>query len=251
MSPAGRNRDASARRLSPWLAALISVWLLFFAATADAALGDALETPEPAPAKSEAPATIDVKSNASSDADIARRLRQLFATLDGLADVKVEVNAGVVALSGEVTARAVHEQALSVAGRVQGVVDVQDGITVSQDVRRRLLPTVERLLAQITGFIAFLPLLAVALAVLAAFWWLAGRLSASRQLARRFGRNPFLRDLARQVVRMAVIGLGVVLALEILDATALLGTVLGAAGVFGLAVGFALRDTVENYIASL
>ncbi|WP_313953263.1 mechanosensitive ion channel family protein [Accumulibacter sp.] len=196
-------------------------------------------------------ATIDVNSDVRSDAGIARRLRQLFAALDGLGDIEVEVSAGVVALSGEVTARADHEQALDIARRVQGVVDVQDRIAVSQDVRRRLLPTMERLLAQLGSLVAFLPLLGVALIVLAAFWWLARRVSASEQLARRFGRNPFLRDLVRQLVRMAIIGLGVVLALEILDATALLGTVLGAAGVVGLAVGFALRDTVENYIASL
>ena len=214
------------------------------------ALADDSGAPESS-APSEAAATIDVNSDAHSDAGIAQRLRQLFATLDGLGDVKVDVSAGVVALSGEVTARADHEQALNVARRVQGVVDVQDRIAVSQVVRRRLLPTMERLLAQLGSFVAFLPLLGVALIVLAAFWWLARRVSASEQLARRFGRNPFLRDLVRQLVRMAIIGLGVVLALEILDASALLGTVLGAAGVVGLAVGFALRDTVENYIASL
>jgi len=40
-------------------------------------------------------------------------------------------------------------------------------------------------------------------------------------------------------------------AMNILGATALIGTVLGAAGVIGLAVGFAVRDTIENYIASI
>lgn len=196
-------------------------------------------------------ATIDVQSNARTDAEIARRLRQLFATLDGLDAVQVEVNAGVVTLSGEVTSKVVPEQAMRVARRVQGVVDVQDRINVSQDVRRRLLPTLERLLAQFTSFIAFVPLLAVAIAVLAVFWWIGRLASRSERLARRLSRKPFLRDLVRQFVRMAIAGLGLLLALEILDASALLGTVLGAAGVAGLAVGFALRDTVENYIASL
>jgi small-conductance mechanosensitive channel len=40
-------------------------------------------------------------------------------------------------------------------------------------------------------------------------------------------------------------------ALDILGATALLSTILGAAGIIGLALGFAVRDTVENFIASL
>ena len=41
------------------------------------------------------------------------------------------------------------------------------------------------------------------------------------------------------------------IALDILNATALLGTILGAAGIVGLAIGFAVRDTVENFIASV
>ncbi len=64
-------------------------------------------------------------------------------------------------------------------------------------------------------------------------------------------RNPFLRDLAQQTLRIGITVLGLLLALEVLEASTLVGSLLGAAGVLGLAVGFALRDTVENYIASL
>ncbi len=45
--------------------------------------------------------------------------------------------------------------------------------------------------------------------------------------------------------------LALVLALNLLGATALLSAVLGSAGVIGLAVGFAVRDTIENYVASI
>lgn len=129
-----------------------------------AAVSDAILASEPTPATSVEAATIDVESDARKDADIAERLRQLYSTLAGLGDVKVTVSAGVAALAGEVTSKADHEQSLSVARRVRGVVDVQDGITVSQDLRRRLLPTMERLLTAASGFVAFLPLLAVAVA---------------------------------------------------------------------------------------
>jgi small-conductance mechanosensitive channel len=233
------------------LCRLIFLLMLGASLHAVAAVSDAILASEPTPATSVEAATIDVESDARKDADIAERLRQLYSTLAGLGDVKVTVSAGVVALAGEVTSKADHEQSLSVARRVRGVVDVQDGITVSQDLRRRLLPTMERLLTAASGFVAFLPLLAVAGVVFGIFWWFARFVVGHKALARRFGRNPFLRDLMRQIVRMAIIGCGLVLALEILDARALLSTVLGAAGVFGLAVGFALRDTVENYIASL
>ena len=42
-----------------------------------------------------------------------------------------------------------------------------------------------------------------------------------------------------------------VLALDLLQATALVGAVLGAAGVLGLTLGLALRDIVENYLSSI
>jgi small-conductance mechanosensitive channel len=45
--------------------------------------------------------------------------------------------------------------------------------------------------------------------------------------------------------------LGTVLALEILDATALVGAVLGTAGVLGVAIGFAFKDLAENSLASV
>ena len=45
--------------------------------------------------------------------------------------------------------------------------------------------------------------------------------------------------------------LGIVIALDIIGAGALLGAVLGGAGVVGIALGFAMRDTIENYVASL
>jgi small-conductance mechanosensitive channel len=44
---------------------------------------------------------------------------------------------------------------------------------------------------------------------------------------------------------------GLVNALDIVGATALLSGILGAAGIVGLAIGFAVRDTVENFIASI
>ena len=54
-----------------------------------------------------------------------------------------------------------------------------------------------------------------------------------------------------QITHLIFIIFGLVLALSLLDATALLGTIMGAAGIFGLAIGFAVRDTVENYISSI
>jgi small-conductance mechanosensitive channel len=58
-------------------------------------------------------------------------------------------------------------------------------------------------------------------------------------------------DLLRRLVKLAVLALGLVVVFDLLGATALVSTVLGAAGIVGLVLGFALRETVENYIAAI
>ncbi|MEP7274950.1 MAG: mechanosensitive ion channel family protein [Betaproteobacteria bacterium] len=201
------------------------------------------------PPKVETP--IAVESSASADARIKSRIEKLYATQDGLSGVNVDVRAGVVVLSGEVPSNAVHTQAANLARRVESVVDVRDGIVESRDVRTRMSQMLDRVVAQFVNFVGYLPLLLVAAAELALFWWIGKRVAGSPRITRRFAGNPFLRDLAKQGVRVGFVAVGLLIALEVLDASTLVGSVLGAAGVLGLAVGFALRDTVENYIASL
>ncbi len=109
----------------------------------------------------------------------------------------------------------------------------------------------ERLLDEAYGLLAALPLLLMALLVV---WlaWLVGRWLARRSVLDRIGsRNPFLRELARTTVRWTATGAGVLVALEILNATALVGALLGTAGVLGIALGFAFKDTLENYLAGI
>ena len=195
--------------------------------------------------------TIAIQSDSATDARIRSRAEQLFATVEGLGDVDVSVTGGVVTLRGVAASKAAHDQALQLVRRIEDVVDLRDNITESRDLSERLSRMLDRLFAQVIGFVEYLPLLLVAFVVFAVFWWLAGRIAKSAMVALRFASNPFLRDFARQFVRFGIIGAGLLIALEILDASTLAGSLLGAAGVLGLAVGFALRDTVENYIASL
>ncbi len=67
----------------------------------------------------------------------------------------------------------------------------------------------------------------------------------------RISPNAFIAGLYRQAFRVASGIVGIVVALDVMGAAALLGTILGAAGIIGLAIGFAVRDTVENFVASV
>lgn len=109
----------------------------------------------------------------------------------------------------------------------------------------------DRLQQQAYHLIGSLPLLVLALVVVWAAWRLGGWLSRRSTLERVAQRNPFLRDLVKTGTRWAITVGGLLIALEILNATALVGAVLGTAGVLGVALGFAFKETLENYLAGI
>jgi small conductance mechanosensitive channel len=210
--------------------------------------------PESAPAEPPAEGAtereIAAEIDVAQDRRIAERLRATFASVDALRGIRVSVNAGVVHLTGEVPSAAARELAGQLARQIEAVALVENEIRLVQDVGRRLEAAWDSLRQRLFGLIGLSPLLAVAAVVLVLFWY-AGRLAARMAWPYRRIGNAFLRETAQQIVRIAVLLAGALLALEILDATALVAAVLGTAGLFGLVLGFAFRDLAENAIASL
>ena len=186
-----------------------------------------------------------------SDAQIKSRLIDIFANLQGMSAVAVEVNNGVIILSGSVDDTETLESAEELARRVAGGVMVINEITRDRSLGARLniaLNSIEQRFKELAGNA---PLLLLALAVLGVALFLARLTGKAERLFERVSINWFVRDLLRQGIQLAIVFSGVVVALKLLDATALLGSLVGALGIVGLAVGFATRDTVENYIASM
>lgn len=196
-------------------------------------------------------APIATTVSPADDRRIQQRLRDLLRTLDGYENVAVSVRGGVVVLSGRALTFD-HVQALDqMAARVEGVIAVENTVEVSTDIRERVAPVFRRLLLRATSWAAAVPVLIVAVLMGVLVAWLGFRLARLKQPWNRLAPNEFVSDVLRQIVRLLAILAGVVIALDIMGASALLGTVLGAAGIFGLAVGFAVRDSVENFIASI
>ncbi len=195
--------------------------------------------------------TIAVDSSAQQDAAIAVRIREILQQLDGYEDITVLVSDGIVTLRGT-TLDATSADALNtLVARIEGVVTIENEVTESTDVVERLTPALERMWDRIAQFIAFLPLLLIALLAGALVIWIGMILARMKNPWDRIAPNAFIADIYRQVVRLFFVVLGVVLALDLLNLTAVLSTILGAAGIVGLAIGFAVRDTVENFIASI
>ncbi len=194
---------------------------------------------------------IAIDAGVADDAAIARRIRGIYSEIEALEGVEVSVRSGVVRLTGSVLDPKTALTAARLAERVEGVATVESAVAVESSVSGRVRPVAERLADRGVALVRLLPLLAVAGGVLALFVLGGLRIARLAWPWDRIAANAFIADLLRQAVRLAFAGAGLVIALDILGASALIGTVLGAAGLVGLAIGFAVRDTIENYIASI
>jgi small-conductance mechanosensitive channel len=204
--------------------------------------------------KAEAPVVSDkvitTDNSKQDDRKIKQRLREIFTELEALRNIGIAVNKGVVTLSGEIDASSSGDKAMQFARLVEGVVEVENELQINRSLGKRLTNTWDKLWVMSKETLANLPLLMISLLIFSVFWWLGSWIS-KRKIFRRFSPNHFIADLLGQITHLLFVVFGIVLALILLDATALIGTILGAAGIVGLAVGFAVRDTVENYISSI
>jgi small-conductance mechanosensitive channel len=222
------------------LSLFLAVWVAVLPVVSPA------QTPEGQP-----DSAIAVENDIRQDTAMAERIRDIVRQLDGYQNVSISVADGIVTLRGTVLEAAQIDALVGLVGRVEGVVAIENLVIESTDLRERLDPAIQRIEGRIAQFVSFLPLILVATAagllLMALGFFLARRKWPWDSMA----PNAFIADIYRQIVRLTFVVGGVVLALDILNLTALLGTILGAAGIVGLAIGFAVRDTVENFISSI
>lgn len=187
----------------------------------------------------------------TEDLLIQERLASVFAVLEPLSRVQVQVTGGVALLSGAVSNDAQAERALTIAGQIPGVVAVDDSIERRLDVQGNVSPLLETIQNRTSQWTRALPLVALAICIFVLIVYLGYALARWSALWQRLTNNPFLVELIGQGVRLVAVIAALVLTLNLLGATTLMATILGGAGVLGLAIGFAVRDTMENYICSI
>jgi len=174
-----------------------------------------------------------------------------LAVIDGMEDVRVEVNGGLVRLRGQVADDFSRELAETVATGTTDVIRVDNQLVIDTDVAVRLAPVLSLMEDKGRQFLNALPLLIASIVIVIVAWWLGGWLGRRKLLQRRAASQPFLAELLRQTIRLGALLVGLLVALDLLNATALLGALLGTAGILGIAFGFAFRDVAENYIAGV
>ena len=196
-------------------------------------------------------AQIETTPTPQKDNDIRQRITGIFSEIDGLQAVNVSVTQGVVTLTGETPNEKKAQQAINLTNRLTDVVTVEDRINRTLDVQDNVTTVYQGLKAQLTNLVKAVPLLLVGIVLFGLMTWFGSWLSNRKNMWQRLTPNPFVAELLAQTIKVIFIIFGLILALSLIGAETVLGTLLGGAGVIGIAVGFAVKDTIENYIASL
>ena len=217
----------------------------------------------PAAAPPEATAGEDAVATPSAvgvdpvdDAEIERRLLGIFEGIqrrtDRFTDVGVEVEDGVIYLSGRTTSLEHKQWATQLAQKVEDAVAVVNRMELAEGAVWNLAPARLELRELWRQTVQALPLALIGLVILATAWSAAGWVArGSRRLLARRVENQILRDVASKAAALAVFLLGLYLVLRVAGLTRLAVTVLGGTGLAGLIVGIAFRDIAENFLASL
>ena len=196
-------------------------------------------------------AQIETTPSPLKDNEIRQRISGIFSEIDGLGAVEVNVAQGVVTLAGETANERKAQQAINLANRLTDVVTVDDHINRTLDVQDNVSTAYQGLRTRGQNLVKALPLLMVGFLLFGLVAWFGVWLSKRQKLWQRLTPNPFVAELLAQTIKVIFIILGLILALSLIGAETIIGTLLGGAGVIGIAIGFAVKDTIENYIASL
>ena len=195
-------------------------------------------------------APIEVK-DVTDDAAINSRIRKIYDAVGGFDDVEIAVQSGVVKLSGEVRSEDVRKDAVSLATRTDGVVMTLDRLREPEELKSQLSPAYDKIRQMGRSLIVKLPLIGAAALVLIVGHFISTLLKNKSGWINKFGFSSLGKQLAVRILRLGVFLVALLIALELLDATAIVGAIVGAAGLAGLALGFAFKNIVENYLAGV
>lgn len=211
-------------------------------------LGVAIEPASPLESK---PPSIAVEE-VISDRKIQQRLSAILAAVGSYEQVKVKVISGVAILSGLVDEESQIQWANTLAARMDGVVAVQSHIQSRPKEILDLTPALEEIEGFNVAFMRHLPTIGLALSVLliSLILFFLSSFGLRRMLSTKI-LSPLLLSATARIISVPIFLLGLYLALRISGLTGLAFTVLGGTGLLGLALGLGLKNSFEDYAASI
>tara|TARA_R110002073_G_scaffold336260_1_gene531385 strand:+ start:138082 stop:139506 length:1425 start_codon:yes stop_codon:yes gene_type:complete len=187
-----------------------------------------------------------------SDQQISDRLMRILVTTKRFNGPGVEVQYGVVYLSGFTKDASDFEWAAELASNTEGVVAVVNNIQIERSRIWTLEPAANEIRNLWSQFVQALPLLLLGLFVLAGTILVAhlSKRATNRRLEEHI-QSHLLRNVIQKLLYLAIILLGIYLFLRISGLTRIAVTLAGGTGLVGLVAGFAFRDIAENFLASI
>jgi len=185
------------------------------------------------------------------DQEIQQRLAGILRQIDGLEDVTVRVHEGVVHLAGTTETAALEQRALIIAMRLEHVAYVNDEITQPAGMGGIAAAVVRTLARMGRGTREVLPRLGSAVIVFLPFAVLSLLLARWRRPFRVFGVSALRGGILRATLRWLMLGIGLVLALDLLGIAGIVGAVFGALGIVGLVAGFVFKDWIAQHLPGL
>ncbi|MDD7972298.1 mechanosensitive ion channel family protein [Roseinatronobacter alkalisoli] len=187
-----------------------------------------------------------------SDDRIAQRIEGILKTTGWFDAPRVSVEDGIVFMDGTTRTAERRAWAAELAANTAGVVAVVNRVQVDYEVELTLTPAWRELRALGDAALRLIPSVIVAILVLPLAW------ITSRQVHRlaRYLLTPrmastFTANLAARAISLPVLFIGIYLILQVAGLTQLALSMIGGAGVLGIVIGFAFRDIVENFLASV
>lgn len=201
--------------------------------------------------KPEPPGKVEVRPVARDD-EIRQRIADILQATGWFGEPKVAVEEGIVFLKGTTEDDESKHWAGELAKNTEGVVAVVNQIEVAPATVWNFDPTFQELNNLASGFSRSLPLIVVAVVVIAISWIFA-RITVYVLRRRLLSRSlsQLLREVMARAGGMLVMLAGLYLVLRIAGLTQLALTVVGGTGLIGLVLGIAFRDITENFLASL
>ena len=197
------------------------------------------------------PIAVDKKVD---DSAIETTLTDLLRQFPGVYSDTVEVHAreGAVRLNGHVDDNDTLDDVTAFSEKVEGVRLVLNRMKTEDEFlsgRQKAMKVLRQYAADVEENWL---LVILAIVCMAAFGMLARTFArSSEMLLTPLIRNSLLRSVVGSILSTLIVSAGVVLGLSVMKLTHAVVSVLGLAGVVGLALGFAFKDIAENFIASM
>lgn len=187
-----------------------------------------------------------------SDKKIQQRLSDILATVGSYEQVNVKVISGVAILEGLVDKDKQIEWAHNLATRMDGVVAVQNQISSRPKQVLDLALAREEIKGFNVAVIRHLPTIVLSAVILTVslilffFTTIGFRRILSKKIT-----SPLLLNTTAKIFAVPVFFFGLYLALKVSGLGGLAFTVLGGTGLLGIALGLGLKNSIEDYTASI